>query len=161
MSKLFCILTPNMSALAGCEQGDEQNVFHFTKGHNKLPDGKLDVEFEPPHNTAAFVDVFSPVMHRTHTHSRPKTRARTRTHFCKIWGEKEVFSSCPICFYVLCNEMKVRATYVVSVLAELPRRGRQGTSSFHSHRQPHVHAQQALPQDGSKSTALSFSNPSK
>lgn len=68
MSKLFCILTPNMSALAGCDQGDEQNVFHFTKGHNKLPDGKLDVEFEPPHNTAAFVDVFSPVLRKKQPH---------------------------------------------------------------------------------------------
>ena len=70
-----------MSALAGCDLGNEQNVFHFTKGHNKLPDGKLDVEFEPPHNTATFVDVFSPVIHTEDAHS---TRARTHTRCCKI-----------------------------------------------------------------------------
>ena len=74
-------------------------------------------------------------------------------------GRGSPFPHVPFVFYVLCNEMKVRATYFVSVLAELPRRGRQGTSSFHSYRQPHVHAQPVLPQDGSKSTALSFSNP--
>jgi hypothetical protein len=81
MSKIFCILAPNMSALAGCDQGDEQNVFHYTKGHNKLPDRKLDVEFEPPHNTATFVDVFSPVIHTDeHPHSLTPENSRAHTH---------------------------------------------------------------------------------
>jgi len=140
-----------MSELAGCDQGDEQNVFHFTKGHNKLPDdGKLDVEFEP-HNTATFVDIFSPVIHIEHPHSLTPENSRAHTHISvKYEGKRKSFPHVPFVFYVLCNEMKVRATYFVSVLAELPRRGRQGTSSFHSCRQPHIHAQQALPQDGSK-----------
>ena len=42
----------------GCDQGDGEHIDRVTS--NKLPEGQLDVEMEPPHGTSTFVNVFSP-----------------------------------------------------------------------------------------------------